>query len=58
MVISIVFDRGNAFLNNPVNDLMSVQIDDRIIEIGFGTGRLIHRMAQQSEIMVPDVEFF
>jgi ubiquinone/menaquinone biosynthesis C-methylase UbiE len=47
MLMSIVFDRGNAFLNNFVNDLMSVQIDDRIIEIGFGTGKLIHRMAQQ-----------
>ena len=43
----IVFDQGNAFLNNFANDLMSVQTDDRIIEIGFGTGKLIHRMAQQ-----------
>jgi ubiquinone/menaquinone biosynthesis C-methylase UbiE len=47
MVMSIVFDRGNAFLNDFVNELMSVQIDDRIIEIGFGTGKLIYRMAQQ-----------
>jgi len=47
LVMSIVFDRGNAFLNKFVNDLMSVQNDDRIIEIGFGTGKLIHRMAQQ-----------
>ena len=29
------------------NELMSVQIDNRIIEIGFGTGKLIYRMAQQ-----------
>ena len=49
MVMSIVFDRGNAFLNDFVNELMSVQIDDRIIEIGFGTGKLIYRMAQQIE---------
>ena len=47
MVMSIVFDRGNAFLNNFTNELMSVQTDDHIIEIGFGTGKLIHRMAQQ-----------
>jgi ubiquinone/menaquinone biosynthesis C-methylase UbiE len=46
MVMSIVFDRGNAFLNDFVNELMSVQIDDRIIEIGHGTGKLIYRMAQ------------
>ncbi len=47
MVMSIVFDQGNAFLNDFVNELMSVHIDDRIIEIGFGTGKLIHKMAQQ-----------
>ena len=47
MVMSLVFDQGNAFLNDFVNELMSVQIDDRIIEIGFGTGKLIYRMAQQ-----------
>jgi ubiquinone/menaquinone biosynthesis C-methylase UbiE len=49
MVMSIVFDQGNAFLNSFVNELMSVQIDDRIIEIGFGTGKLIYKMAQQIE---------
>jgi ubiquinone/menaquinone biosynthesis C-methylase UbiE len=47
MVMRIVFDQGNAFLNAFTNELMSIQTDDRIIEIGFGTGRLIHRMAQQ-----------
>jgi ubiquinone/menaquinone biosynthesis C-methylase UbiE len=47
MFMSIVFDRGNAFLNDVVDELMSVQGDDRIIEIGFGTGKLIYRMAQQ-----------
>jgi ubiquinone/menaquinone biosynthesis C-methylase UbiE len=47
IVMSIVFDRGNAFLNDFVNELISVQNDDRIIEIGFGTGKLIYRMAQQ-----------
>ena len=47
MVMSIVFDQGNAFLNDFVNELMSVQNDDRIIEIGSGTGKLIYRMAQQ-----------
>ena len=45
MVMRVVFDQGNAFLNDIVNDLMSVQTDDRIIEIGSGTGKLISRMA-------------
>ena len=38
IVMRIVFDQGNVFLNNFVSDLMSVQTDDRIIEIGSGTG--------------------
>jgi ubiquinone/menaquinone biosynthesis C-methylase UbiE len=49
MVMSVIFDQGNTFLNDFVNELMSVQVDDRIIEIGFGTGKLIYRMAQQIE---------
>jgi ubiquinone/menaquinone biosynthesis C-methylase UbiE len=46
MVMSLIFDRGNAFLNDFVNELMAAQADDRIIEIGFGAGKLIYRMAQ------------
>ena len=49
IVMRIVFDRGNAFLNTFVNELLSVQTDDRIIEIGSGTGKLIHRMAQKMD---------
>jgi ubiquinone/menaquinone biosynthesis C-methylase UbiE len=45
IVMRMVFDQGNAFLNNFVNDQMSVQTDDQILEIGSGTGKLIHRMA-------------
>ena len=47
IVMRIVFDQGNSFLNNFVSDLMSVQTDDRIVEIGSGTGKLIHKMAQK-----------
>jgi ubiquinone/menaquinone biosynthesis C-methylase UbiE len=46
-VMRIVFDHGNAFLNNFVHDLMSVQSDDRIIEIGSGTGKLVYKMARK-----------
>lgn len=45
IIMRIVFDRGNAFLNNLVYDLMSVQTEDRILEIGSGTGKLIYKMA-------------
>jgi len=47
IVMRIVFDQGNALLNNLVCDLMSVQTDDRVIEIGSGTGKLIYKMAQK-----------
>ena len=47
IVMRIVFDQGNAFLNDFTNELMSIQTNDRILEIGFGTGRLIHKLAQQ-----------
>jgi len=45
-VMSIVFDKGNSFLNGFVEELMSVQADDHILEIGFGTGKLIHDLAK------------
>ena len=45
-VMSVVFDRGNAFLNGVVLDAMAVQEDDRVLEIGSGTGRLIGKMAK------------
>lgn len=47
LVMRLVFDQGNAFLNDFVMDLMSVQPDDRIIEIGSGTGKLIYQMARK-----------
>ncbi len=47
IVMRLVFDQGNALLNDFVNDLMSVQTDDRIIEIGSGTGKLIYSMARK-----------
>ena len=43
--MSAIFDKGNAALNAFVYRLISVQPDDRILEIGFGTGKLIEKMA-------------
>jgi len=58
MVMSIVFDRGNSFLNGLVYDLMSVQENDRIIEIGFGTGKLISKMAKHIDSgLIEGVDF-
>jgi ubiquinone/menaquinone biosynthesis C-methylase UbiE len=46
-VMSVVFNQGNALLNGFVEELMSVQATDRILEIGFGTGKLIHDLAKK-----------
>lgn len=40
-----VLDRGNAYLNGFVREMMAVQPDDRVLEIGCGTGKLIQAMA-------------
>lgn len=48
-VMSMVFDRGNAFLNDFMLDAMKVQEDDRILEIGSGTGSLIREMAKSMQ---------
>ena len=47
IVMPVVFDRGNAFLNGFVNALMAVQPNDRVLEIGCGTGKLINIMAKK-----------
>ena len=44
--MSVVFDKGNALLNGFVEELMSVQANDHVLEIGFGTGKLIHNLAK------------
>ncbi len=49
IVMSRVFDKGNASLNNFMKELMSVQTDDLIFEIGFGTGKLIYDLVQKLE---------
>jgi ubiquinone/menaquinone biosynthesis C-methylase UbiE len=45
----IVFDQGNAFLNRLVHTLMEVHPDDRVLEIGCGTGKLAKMMAKTIE---------
>jgi ubiquinone/menaquinone biosynthesis C-methylase UbiE len=47
VVMSLVFDIGNAFLNNFVSELLSVQSGDHVIDIGCGTGKLISNLSRQ-----------
>jgi ubiquinone/menaquinone biosynthesis C-methylase UbiE len=45
LIMSNIFNIGNARLNGFVLELMSIQKEDHILEIGFGTGKLIFHMA-------------
>ncbi len=47
LIMSAIFNLGNAKLNELVNKTLSVQEKDHIFEIGFGTGKLIDKMARQ-----------
>ena len=47
LIMSLIFSKGNAALNQFTYELMSVQKDDKVLEIGFGTGTLINKLAQQ-----------
>ena len=45
----IIFDRGKAIINSFVYDVIGIKPDDRILEIGCGTGSLIKEMAEKLE---------
>jgi ubiquinone/menaquinone biosynthesis C-methylase UbiE len=47
-VMSRIFDYGNAILNDFMRDLLTLQQDDHVLEIGFGTGKLLNEMARQT----------
>jgi SAM-dependent methyltransferase len=46
VVMSRIFMKGNAGLNSFIKDLLDLQENDRVLEIGFGPGMLLHQMAQ------------
>lgn len=48
LIMSIIFDKGNAILNDLMRELLRLQDGDHILEIGFGTGRLLNEMARQT----------
>ena len=57
-IMSTIFEIGNTDLNSLVHELLSVQSDDQILEIGFGTGKLINKMVQEvNEGCIVGVDF-
>ena len=56
--MSNIFNIGNARLNRFVYEIMRVQKTDQILEIGFGTGKLIYEMAKQiDQGLIEGVDF-
>jgi ubiquinone/menaquinone biosynthesis C-methylase UbiE len=46
-VMSKIFDHGNAAINDFMKEQVLLQENDHVLEIGFGTGKLIFEMAKQ-----------
>jgi len=58
LIMSTIFNIGNAKINRFVYEIMSVKKDDHILEIGFGTGKLIYEMAKRIDKgLVQGVDF-
>ena len=53
-----IFNDGNADLNSFVMDMLELESSDRILEIGFGAGKLINQMAAiTTEGVVEGIDF-
>ena len=46
-IMPVIFDRGNSFLNKLMAEKLEILGDDLILEIGFGTGKLMNNIARQ-----------
>ncbi len=58
IVMGIVFNIGNAYLNEMVNDALAIENNDHVLDIGCGTGKLIRNMATKiSEGYIEGVDF-
>lgn len=57
-VMSRIFDQGNAVLNGFVKELLVLERSDHVLEIGFGTGKLISEMAELTgEGLIEGIDF-
>ncbi|MBI9087317.1 MAG: class I SAM-dependent methyltransferase [Desulfobacterales bacterium] len=56
--MSRIFDQGNAVLNGFVKELLALEQSDHVLEIGFGTGKLISEMAELTgEGLIEGIDF-
>jgi ubiquinone/menaquinone biosynthesis C-methylase UbiE len=57
-VMTSIFNNVNADLNSLVKEILNPEINDKILEIGFGSGKLIHEIAEIiSEGIIEGVDF-
>lgn len=57
-IMTKIFNIGNADLNSFVKEMLELQRKDRILEIGFGPGKLINEMANiTTEGVVEGIDF-
>ncbi len=57
-LMSRIFNRGNADINSYVKEILDLQRNDRVLEIGFGPGKLISQMAEiTTEGVVEGIDF-
>lgn len=57
-VMTKIFNTANADLNAFVQEVVALENNDRVLEIGFGPGKLINEMAKNSsEILLEGVDF-
>ncbi|MDA3806290.1 MAG: class I SAM-dependent methyltransferase [Thiomicrorhabdus sp.] len=47
-ILQPMFVKGNADLNQFILELMTVQVNEQVLEIGFGPGELLFQLCQQS----------
>ncbi len=57
-VMTKIFNSANADLNYFVKDVLNLEKEDKVLEIGFGPGKLIHEMAEvTTEGVIEGVDF-
>ena len=57
-VMTSIFNSVNADLNSLVKEILSPEMNNKILEIGFGSGKLIHEMAEViTEGIIEGIDF-
>jgi hypothetical protein len=58
VVMSRIFNKGNADLNDFIKDLLDLQENDKVLEVGFGPGKLLNEIASiTTKGIVENIDF-